>query len=57
MEDKQTIKILMELVKKYPLTVEEKEAVSNAVGILSWTALSASRIKGLKAKRDKDKEV
>ena len=57
MEDKQTIKILMELVKKYPLTVEEKEAVSNAVGILSWTALSESRIKGLKAKRDKDKEV
>ena len=57
MEDKQAIKILMELVKKYPLTVEEKEAVSNAVGILSWTALSESRIKGLKAKRDKDKEV
>lgn len=53
MEDKRAITILIKLLDKHLLNAEEKEAVSNAVGILSWTSLSQSRIKALQAKRDK----
>ncbi|MBI4779494.1 hypothetical protein HY797_03525 [Candidatus Falkowbacteria bacterium] len=53
MEDKKAIIILMNLLKKASLKAEEKKAVSAAIGILSWTSLSQSRIKALKAKRDK----
>lgn len=56
MKDKQAIKILMDMEKKYPLSTEEKEAISNAVGILSWSSLAENRIKGLKARRDKKNE-
>jgi hypothetical protein len=53
MEDKKAIIILMKLIKKRSLNAEEKEAVSAAIGILSWTSLSKSRIKALKIKQDK----
>ncbi|MFA6306851.1 MAG: hypothetical protein WCV70_02660 [Patescibacteria group bacterium] len=53
MEDKKALAILINLLKKRWLNAEEKEAVSAAIGILSWTSLSKSRIKALKAKRDK----
>jgi len=51
MDDKKTIKILISLLRKYSLTAEEKEAVSSAIGILSWTVLSKSRVKSLKARK------
>jgi hypothetical protein len=53
MEDKKAIAILMNLLKKKSLDNEEKEAISSAIGLLSWTSLSQTRIKNLKAKRDK----
>ena len=53
MDDKQAIAVLTALLKKPFLTDEEKEAVLTAVGILSWSKLSESRIKALKANRDK----
>lgn len=53
MEDKKAAAILMKLLQKDLLNAEEKEAVSAAIGILSWTSLSQSRIKKLKAKKDK----
>lgn len=53
MEDKKAITVLIKLLDKSLLNVEEKEAVSSAIGILSWTSLSQNRIKVLKAKRDK----
>ncbi len=53
MEDQKAITILKNLVSKNILTCEEKEAVMTAVGVLSWTSLSKSRIKAQKAKRDK----
>jgi len=53
MEDKKAITILLNLLDKHVLNAEEKEAVSDAIGILSWTSLSQSRIKALKAKREK----
>jgi hypothetical protein len=56
MEDQKVITILKNLVNKNILTKEEKEAVTTAIGILSWTSLSKSRIKAQKAKRDKSTE-
>lgn len=54
MDDKKAAAILMSLLKKNLLNNEEKEAVESAIGILSWTALSKSRLKKLKDKRGKD---
>ncbi|MDO8667927.1 MAG: hypothetical protein Q7K35_02395 [bacterium] len=56
MEDKKAIAILMNLLKKYSLNAEEQAAVSSAIGILSWTSLSKSRVKSLKIKRSKSAE-
>jgi len=53
MDDKIAAKILINLLNKDSLGAEEKEAVKTAIGVLSWTALSKSRIKNLKARRDK----
>jgi len=53
MDHKKAAAILISLLNKHPLNAEEKEAVQTAIGILTWTSLSDSRIKKLKAKRDK----
>ena len=53
MEDKKAAEILIGLLKKYPLTGEESEAVENAIGVLSWTSLAQSRLKNRKARSDK----
>ncbi len=53
MEEKKAITILIKLLDKRLLNAEEKEAVSSAIGLLSWASLSQSRIKFLKVKRDK----
>lgn len=57
MKDKKTITVLLALIKKYPLTKEEKEAVLDAVGILSWTMLAEHKVKAMGKKiREKRKE-
>ena len=56
MEYQEAITILKSLLEKHPLDAEEKEAVMTAIGVLSWGALSRSRIKAQKAKRDKSTE-
>jgi len=53
MEYKQAAKILIELQKKQSLAAEEKTALDAAIGLLVWADLSKSRIKNIKAKRDK----
>jgi len=53
MEYQKTITILKNLLDRHSLSAEEKEAVMTAIGVLSWGFLSKSRIKALKAKRDK----
>lgn len=53
MDDKKAAEILINLLKKYSLTKGEKEAVESAIGILSWTTLSKSRIKKMKDKKEK----
>ncbi len=57
MEHKEAIVILKSMLDKHPLNAEEKEAVTTAIGMLSWGALSKSRLKVLKAKRDKGKNT
>jgi hypothetical protein len=54
MDDKKAAEILIGLLKKYSLTGEEKEAVENAIGILSWTSLAQSR---MRAKKEKAKKM
>jgi hypothetical protein len=50
MTDKQAAEVLLNLMKKYSLQGEEKEAVENAIGILSWTSLAQNKIKKRKEK-------
>jgi len=56
MEYKEAITALINLLKKNPLDAKEKEALDIAIGFLSWAALSKSRLKTLKARRDKSRE-
>ena len=53
MDDKKAAAVLMDILKKYSLDEEEKEAIKAAIGILSWTSLAKSRVKNLKDKLDK----
>ena len=56
MENQKAIDILKNLLDRQALTAEEKEAVTTAIGILSWVSLSKSRLKAQKARRDKSAE-
>ncbi len=56
MEYQKAVAILISLSDRHSLNAEEKEAVMTAIGILSWGALSKSKIKAQKAKRDKSTE-
>lgn len=55
MDDKKAIAVLLGLVEKGVLNEEETEAVRSAIGVLSWTSLAESRLKNLKAKKEKEK--
>ena len=56
MEYQEAIAILKSLLDRHSLDAKEKEAVMTAIGILSWGALSKSKMKARKAKRDKSTE-
>jgi hypothetical protein len=56
MEYEKAIAILKRLLDKHSLDAEEKEAVTTAIGLLSWGSLSNSRLKAQKAKRYKSTE-
>jgi hypothetical protein len=53
MDDKRAIGILIGMLKKYPLTDDEKEAIREAVGILGWTKLIEGWKERKKRARDK----
>ena len=53
MEYQKAIAILKNLIEKQSLDAEEKEALMTAIGVLSWGSLAKSKIKALKAKREK----
>jgi len=56
MEYQKAIAILQSLLDRHSLNAEEKEAIMTAIGVLSWGALSESKMKSQKAKRDKSTE-
>jgi len=39
MEDSKAVKILIAILKKYPLEDDEKEALKRAIGLMGWTKL------------------
>lgn len=53
MNDNETIRHLEGILKTYPLTDVEKEAVRDAIGILSWTKLMEGWVESRKKKRDR----
>ena len=53
MEDSRAVQILIAMLKKYPLTGEEKEALKGAIGLMGWTKLVEGFNDRRKAARDK----
>ena len=51
---RESVAILLRLKEKYPLTEEEREAIGNATGILSWAALYESSVQNRREKRERD---
>jgi len=56
MTDKEAIKLLTGMLTKYQLTDEEKEAIREAIGILSWSKLMEGWTERKKRARDKREE-
>lgn len=56
MEYEKAITILQNLLDKHPLSDEEKEAVTTAIGLLSIGSLAMGKIRAKKAKRDQSTE-
>lgn len=53
MEYKKAADVLVSLSKKKGLKIEEKEALSEAIGVLAWVYLYKNRIKSIRANREK----
>ena len=53
MDDKESIAMLLAMLKKYNFTKEEKEAVLNAIGIVDWVRMGKKRGKEILKKRKK----
>ena len=51
MDDKKAMQLLLDIVKKYPVTVEEKEALDYTIGLLSWTSLRSGAVKSMREKQ------
>ena len=56
MEYEKAVAVLKTLPEKHPLNEEEKEAVVKAIGMLTLVSQSMSRVKDIKAKRQKATE-
>ena len=54
MDYHKAIEVLKSLLDKDSLTAEEKEALATAIGMLSWGALSKSKIKAQRARKEKN---
>ncbi len=51
MDQKTAAEILIKMLEKHIHTKEEVEAITVAIGILSWSYLSQSKMKDRKAKK------
>lgn len=56
MDNEKALIILKQLLDKSSLSVEEKDAVLTAIGLLSLAEQAKNRFKGQKAKREKSTE-
>lgn len=52
MEYKKAAEVLVKSLKKHKFTKEEKQALAEAIGFLSWAYLYKNRIKAIKAKKE-----
>lgn len=53
MEDSEAVKILIAMLKKYPLDEKETEALKGAIGLMGWTKLVEGFNDRRKAARDR----
>jgi hypothetical protein len=53
MDHQKASAVLIKLLEKKSLSAEEKEAVSTALGVLAWTSLAQSKIRGMGRKRNR----
>ena len=56
MEYEEAIQVLKNIPERHPLDAREKEAITLALGMLAWAALSKSRLKAQKNRREKSAE-
>jgi hypothetical protein len=56
MDYQKAVTVLQRVLERRPLDAEEKEAVQKAIGMLSIASRATSRLKDLKAKREKSTE-
>jgi hypothetical protein len=56
MDYQKAVTVLQRVLEKHPLDAEEKEAVQKAIGMLSIASRATSRLKDLKARREKSTE-
>ena len=52
MEYKKAADVLVNMSKKKDLKTEEKEALSEAIGVLAWVYLYKNRIKSIRTNRE-----
>lgn len=53
MEYKKAVDVLIKMSQKRGLQTEEKEALSEAIGVLAWVYLYKNRIKAIRANKAK----
>ena len=53
MEYKKATEVLIKMSQKKGLEIEEKEALSEAIGVLAWVYLYKNRIKAIRVKKIK----
>ena len=53
MDYQEAIVVLQKLLEKHSLDAEEEEAITVAIGMLSWAVLAKSKLKAQKARREK----
>jgi hypothetical protein len=51
MNDKQTLAVLVQILKNHPLSEEEITAIKSAIGLLSWTKLIEGKVQSIKKSR------
>jgi hypothetical protein len=54
MTDKEAAKVLTQILKKYPLSAEEEEAVRLGIGMMAWMQLAENKLAARKVRRENE---